>query len=185
MEALVQPLDDVAPLVHLAALDQGRPPEGPPDRLGERLGAVEDVEPGPLRIEPTRDRTPPRALLGEARRVLPGRSEPVRAAQGARGAGRRPRREADAARLDSKGRGKSGVTGEDGSVHGRQGMSERGVQVASAEAPADAQHGSDGAEEFGERRAVPAEVAGRLAGRYPCDAEQSGRESREVELDGT
>ena len=31
---------------------------------------------------------------------------------------------------------------------------------------------------------VGGEVAGRLAGRYPCDAEQGNRESREVELDG-
>ena len=31
---------------------------------------------------------------------------------------------------------------------------------------------------------VGGEVAGRLAGRYRCDAEQSSRESREVELDG-
>ena len=86
--------------------------------LGMRMGAVgvrgiaevageagdarraDDSRPGPA----IRDRggeghtarcalSPSCPLLGEARRVLPGRSQPVRAAQGTRGARRRPRRE--------------------------------------------------------------------------------------------
>ena len=47
VQALVQPICDVASLVHLATLNQGRVPEAPP----ERLGAVDDVEPGALGIE--------------------------------------------------------------------------------------------------------------------------------------
>ena len=40
MEALVQPVRDVAPLVHL--VEGRRPPEGPPDRLSERCrGGIE------------------------------------------------------------------------------------------------------------------------------------------------
>ena len=51
MKAFVEALDDVAALVDLAALEGGHRPEGPLDRLGERLGAVDDEEPGHFRVE--------------------------------------------------------------------------------------------------------------------------------------
>ena len=79
VQALVQPVCDVAPLVHLATLDQRRMPEAPPDRLGERLGAVDDVEPGALGIEAAIDQVVEQGLhrgrvlrraLGQAQHVL-------------------------------------------------------------------------------------------------------------------
>ena len=71
MEALVQPVRDVAPLVHLAALEGRRPPEGPPDRLRERLGAVDDVEPRPFGIETALDQVVDMACTVAAFSVAP------------------------------------------------------------------------------------------------------------------
>ena len=68
-QALVQPVCDVASLVHLATLDQSRVSEAPPDRLGERLGAVDDVEPRALGIETAIDQVVEQGL--HRGRVLP------------------------------------------------------------------------------------------------------------------
>ena len=66
LEVLGQAFGDVAALVDLAALDQGRGSEGLSDRLGERLGAVDDEEPGDLGIEPPVDQVVDQGLDGGA-----------------------------------------------------------------------------------------------------------------------
>ena len=56
MQRLGQTLDDVAGLVNLTALDRRMAAEGPPDRLGQRLGAVDDEQ---AAEPPGRGRAPP------------------------------------------------------------------------------------------------------------------------------
>ena len=55
MQRFRQSLHDVASLVDLTALDRARRAEGAPDRLGQRLGAVDDEQPRHRRIEPALD----------------------------------------------------------------------------------------------------------------------------------
>ena len=72
-----QALHDVAGLVDLAALDRRVAPEGPPDRLGQRLGAIDDEQPADRRIEPALDQVVEQRL--DHRRVLGGALDQRRA----------------------------------------------------------------------------------------------------------
>ena len=55
MQHLGQALDHVTRLVDLTALDRRLPTEGRADRLGERLGAIDDEQPANTGIEPAID----------------------------------------------------------------------------------------------------------------------------------
>jgi hypothetical protein len=55
MQRLGQTLQDVASLVDLAALDRGMAAEGLANRLGQRLGSVDDEQAADLGVQTTLD----------------------------------------------------------------------------------------------------------------------------------
>ena len=55
MQTLRQTLGDVSSFVHLTALDWRMAPEGPPDRLGQRLSAIDDEQAADSRVEAAAD----------------------------------------------------------------------------------------------------------------------------------
>ena len=55
MQGLGEALGDVASLVNLAALDRGVAAEGLADRLGQRLGSIDDEEAADRRVEASAD----------------------------------------------------------------------------------------------------------------------------------
>ena len=55
MQRRVKPLDDIASLVHLAALDQRKATEGVAHGPAQRLGAVDDEQAGNIRLQPALD----------------------------------------------------------------------------------------------------------------------------------
>src|SRR5271165_4187321 len=55
MQRPVEPLDDIASLVHLAALDQSEVPKGVAYGPAQRLGAIDDEQAGDIRSQPALD----------------------------------------------------------------------------------------------------------------------------------
>ncbi len=63
-EMLVEALDDVTALVDLAALNGGGYAEGVADRPRQRLGTIDDGQPGHRRVEPPADEIVEQSLDG-------------------------------------------------------------------------------------------------------------------------